>query len=302
MMLTGLTEAALVQGTHDLVQALVGLRESMCKDKKNTKPKRTPGGPKKFAVCADGKLVRFGDPNLEIKRDSAKRRKNFRARHNCDNPGPRTKAKYWACKTWEKGRTVSDVVEHRTPLKLLRQESVRSRTDPGMGGPPHSGGHPVGSPSYHGAGEWMRRAKTMRPGKKPPQRPWAKPDGRKYSRSADWEKRFDNRNERHAAKQATQAAGDEYLHHRAQQHQDEPQRPRPLPGSVPGAKTYSMVGEDKEKLDRSVPELAFKAREKAQDDEKAGHKEGAEYWRGWAAGSFLTGNKGLERGPLKLIK
>jgi hypothetical protein len=37
---------------------------------------------------------------MEIKRDDPARRKNFRARHNCDNPGPRWKARYWACKTW----------------------------------------------------------------------------------------------------------------------------------------------------------------------------------------------------------
>ncbi len=109
----------MLKDVSELVEALTDIRESVCAGKKNTKPKRTPGGPKKFAVCADGKLVRFGDPNLEIKRDSAKRRKNFRARHNCANPGPRTKAKYWACKTWEKNRTVGDVVEQRTPLRLL---------------------------------------------------------------------------------------------------------------------------------------------------------------------------------------
>lgn len=44
--------------------------------------------------------VNFGDPNMEIKRDDPARRRNFRARHNCDNPGPRWKARYWACKTW----------------------------------------------------------------------------------------------------------------------------------------------------------------------------------------------------------
>ena len=46
--------------------------------------------------------VNFGDKNMEIKRDNPKRRKNFRARHRCDNPGPRWKARYWACKTWSK--------------------------------------------------------------------------------------------------------------------------------------------------------------------------------------------------------
>lgn len=44
--------------------------------------------------------VNFGDPNMEIKRDDPARRKNFRARHRCETPGPRWKARYWACKTW----------------------------------------------------------------------------------------------------------------------------------------------------------------------------------------------------------
>ena len=44
--------------------------------------------------------VNFGDKNMEIKRDNPRRRKSFRARHRCDNPGPRWKARYWACKTW----------------------------------------------------------------------------------------------------------------------------------------------------------------------------------------------------------
>ena len=70
------------------------------------KPFRTPDGPKKFAVYTkngSGKvvIVRFGDPNMEIKRDNPKRRKSFRARHKCDtNPGPKWKARYWSCKKW----------------------------------------------------------------------------------------------------------------------------------------------------------------------------------------------------------
>ena len=44
--------------------------------------------------------VSFGDPNMTIKKNNPKRRKSFRARHRCDNPGPRTKPRYWACKTW----------------------------------------------------------------------------------------------------------------------------------------------------------------------------------------------------------
>lgn len=77
------------------------------------KPFRTPKGPKKFSVYVKndkGNIVKvnFGDPNMEIKRDDPGRRKNFRARHNCDSPGPKWKARYWSCKMWEKGKTVTD--------------------------------------------------------------------------------------------------------------------------------------------------------------------------------------------------
>lgn len=75
------------------------------KGKKLNKPFRTSGGPKKFSVYVKndkGNVVKvnFGDPNMEIKRDDPKRRKNFRARHNCDDPGPKWKARYWSCKMW----------------------------------------------------------------------------------------------------------------------------------------------------------------------------------------------------------
>ncbi len=55
--------------------------------------------------------VEFGDPNMEIKRDDPARRKSFRARHNCDNPGPKWKARYWSCKFWEKGKSVTDLMK-----------------------------------------------------------------------------------------------------------------------------------------------------------------------------------------------
>jgi hypothetical protein len=69
------------------------------------KPFRTPDGPKKFSVYVKndkGNVVKvnFGDPNMEIKKDDPARRRSFRARHNCDNPGPRWKARYWSCKAW----------------------------------------------------------------------------------------------------------------------------------------------------------------------------------------------------------
>jgi len=68
------------------------------------KPKRTPGENKKFAVLAkEGDkvaLVRFGDPDMTIKKHIPERRASFRARHGCDEPGSKLKAKYWSCAAW----------------------------------------------------------------------------------------------------------------------------------------------------------------------------------------------------------
>ena len=80
-------------------------------------PIRTSENPnKKFKVYVKndkGNVVKveYGDPNMEIKRDDPARRKSFRARHNCDNPGPKYKARYWSCKFWEKGKSVSDLMK-----------------------------------------------------------------------------------------------------------------------------------------------------------------------------------------------
>ena len=97
------------------------LMEDKGKGKKLNKPFRTPGGPKKFSVYVKNEKgnvvkVNFGDPNMEIKRDSAKRRKSFRARHNCDNPGPKTKARYWSCFQWRKSAPVADSYEPKEDM------------------------------------------------------------------------------------------------------------------------------------------------------------------------------------------
>lgn len=65
------------------------------------KPFLTPKGPKKRSVYVKndkGNVVKvnFGDPNMKIKKSDPARRKSFRARHNCSNPGPRWKARYWS--------------------------------------------------------------------------------------------------------------------------------------------------------------------------------------------------------------
>lgn len=67
------------------------------------KPMR--GDVKKFKVYVKNEKgnvvkVNFGDPDMKIKKSNPARRKSFRARHNCDNPGPRTKARYWSCRKW----------------------------------------------------------------------------------------------------------------------------------------------------------------------------------------------------------
>lgn len=67
------------------------------------KPMR--GDVKKFKVYVrkpNGKIVKvnFGDPNMRIKKYIPARRRSFRARHNCANPGPRHKARYWSCRKW----------------------------------------------------------------------------------------------------------------------------------------------------------------------------------------------------------
>ena len=76
-------------------------------------PSRSSDGKKKFYVYVkDGdkvKKVSFGDTTgLSIKRDDPARRKSFRARHNCDNPGPKTKARYWSCYQWRAGAKVNN--------------------------------------------------------------------------------------------------------------------------------------------------------------------------------------------------
>jgi len=70
------------------------------------------GDIKKFKVYVKndkGKVVKvnfgFGGKSAKgkrmvIKKNNPERRKSFRARHNCDNPGPRWKPRYWACRTW----------------------------------------------------------------------------------------------------------------------------------------------------------------------------------------------------------
>lgn len=80
--------------------------EATYQGKKVPLNKPMPGDVKKSKVYVDpdgdgkAKKVNFGDKNMTIKKSIPARRKSFRARHNCDNPGPKDKARYWSCKAW----------------------------------------------------------------------------------------------------------------------------------------------------------------------------------------------------------
>ena len=81
------------------------LDEAEYQGRKVSLGKPTRGDVKKFKVYVrkpNGNVVKvnFGDPNMKIKKSNPARRRSFRARHNCDNPGPRWKARYWSCRKW----------------------------------------------------------------------------------------------------------------------------------------------------------------------------------------------------------
>ena len=76
------------------------------------------GGKKKFQVYVKNpktgnvKKISFGDTTgLSIKTKDPARRKSFRARHNCDNPGPRDKARYWSCRMWSGPNAVKNMLK-----------------------------------------------------------------------------------------------------------------------------------------------------------------------------------------------
>jgi len=122
------------EGNEEEVSEEIWAAESN-KGKKLNKPFRTSGGPKKFSVYVKNEKgnvvkVNFGDPNMEIKRDNPARRKSFRARHGCDNPGPKTKAKYWSCKMWSK-KSVTNVTKGSEEEALINSldESDSELTD-----------------------------------------------------------------------------------------------------------------------------------------------------------------------------
>jgi hypothetical protein len=112
-------------------QASIELTYTEAEKKTLNKPFRLPSGSKKkFGVYVKNPkgnvvMVKFGDPNMEIKRDDPDRRKNFRARHQCDsNPGPKWKARYWSCRMWEGGKSVTQVTKGSLEEDLYEQQML----------------------------------------------------------------------------------------------------------------------------------------------------------------------------------
>ena len=81
------------------------LNEAEYKGRKVKLGKIMRGDVKKFKVYVKnpkGNVVKvnFGQKGMKIKKSNPARRRRFRERDNCDNPGPRHKARYWSCRKW----------------------------------------------------------------------------------------------------------------------------------------------------------------------------------------------------------
>ena len=100
---------------HFLKNMKEDINEAEYQGRKVKLGKPTRGDVKKFKVYVKnpkGNVVKVnfghggtsakkaGEKTMQIQKDIPSRKKAFRARHNCDSPGPRTGARYWSCKAW----------------------------------------------------------------------------------------------------------------------------------------------------------------------------------------------------------
>ena len=95
----------LLEDLYEIEERKVYEAEYQGRNVKLGKPFLTPDGPKKRSVYvknSKGNVVKvnFGDKKMRIKKSNPKRKKSFRARHNCANAKDRTSARYWSCKFW----------------------------------------------------------------------------------------------------------------------------------------------------------------------------------------------------------
>lgn len=97
-------EACLLEHLESLQEGIIEEAEYHGRKVPLGKPMR--GDVKKFKVfvkdpkTGNVKKVNFGDKKMRIKKSNPKRRKSFRARHNCATAKDRTSARYWSCKKW----------------------------------------------------------------------------------------------------------------------------------------------------------------------------------------------------------
>jgi hypothetical protein len=111
----GITMDTLKDAPPEALSAILERASNGNLQRQERHPKQTPqdcqrrngetsyGKKKSVVYVMDGdkaKRVTFGDPDMTIKKTQKGRRANFRARHNCDDAGPKTKARYWSCKAW----------------------------------------------------------------------------------------------------------------------------------------------------------------------------------------------------------
>lgn len=102
-----------IKEAQEQILKIIEAAEYQGREVELNKPMR--GDRKKYKVYVKndkGNVVKveFGDPDMDIKRDDPERRKSFRARHRCDDPGPKDKARYWSCKMWS-SKPVSEILK-----------------------------------------------------------------------------------------------------------------------------------------------------------------------------------------------
>lgn len=110
----GMSESRAFAGAWSQAKSAVAKAEYQGREVELDKPFRMPAGStKKFGVYVKSgdrvKKVTFGDPNMEIRRDDADARSNFRSRHSCDTATDKTTPRYWSCRMWEAGTSVSEM-------------------------------------------------------------------------------------------------------------------------------------------------------------------------------------------------
>jgi cation transport regulator ChaB len=122
----GMSESRAFAGAWSQAKQAVQKADYQGRSVELDKPFRMPAGStKKFGVYVkDGdkvKKVTFGDPNMEIRRDDPNARRNFRARHSCDAATDKTSARYWSCRMWESGTSVSEMTKVSVEGQIVKQ-------------------------------------------------------------------------------------------------------------------------------------------------------------------------------------